>query len=180
MMKSTEYQFVSCWLVDATPEVVYEIITDSARLTTWWPAVYLDLKVLEKGDANGKNKLVELYTKGWLPYTLRWKFRVLETVKPYKVSIEAIGDFIGGGKWTFEPYEDGCKVIYDWRIEAKKPFLRRMSWLLKPAFKANHLWAMRKGEESLKLEIRRRKGENNVPAAPKPCFPHNFLNNKIL
>jgi hypothetical protein len=51
---------------------------------------------------------------------------------------------------------------------------------MKPAFSANHLWAMRKGEESLKLEIRRRKGEPNVAAAPKPTFPHNLLNNKIL
>jgi Polyketide cyclase / dehydrase and lipid transport len=179
-MKSTEYQFVTKWEMPATPTEVYEIITDSQKLTTWWPAVYLDLKVLEKGEANGLNKLVELYTKGWLPYTLRWKFRVIDANKPNSVEIEAIGDFDGGGKWTFEPSEIGCLVTYDWKIEAKKPFLKKLSWLFKPIFEANHLWAMRKGEESLRLEIMRRKGEKNVKRAPRPTFPHNMTNNKIL
>jgi uncharacterized protein YndB with AHSA1/START domain len=180
MSKSSEYQFITHWHVEASPQEVYEIITDSAKLTDWWPAVYLDLKVLEKGGENGINKLVELYTKGWLPYTLRWKFRVIKVNKPYSIEIKAIGDFDGGGIWTFEPTETGTNITYNWRIEAKKPILKKLSWLMKPAFSANHLWAMRKGEESLKLEIRRRKGEPNVPAAPPPTFPHNLLNNKIL
>lgn len=39
---------------------------------------------------------------------------------------------------------------------------------------------MRKGLESLELELRRRRGELQVPGPPKPTFPHSFLNNKIL
>ncbi|MES2796486.1 MAG: SRPBCC family protein [Bacteroidota bacterium] len=179
-MKSSEYQFITHWQVEATPEEVYEIISDSNRLTQWWPSVYLDLKVLEKGGEGGLNKLVELYTKGWLPYTLRWKFKVIKVDKPHSLEIQAIGDFIGGGKWIFEPSENGCNITYDWRIEATKPILKKLSWLMKPAFSANHLWAMRKGEESLKLELRRRKGEKNVAEPPKPTFPHNVTDNKIL
>jgi hypothetical protein len=180
MDKSSQYQFVTKWNVNASPAEVYEIISDSGKLTQWWPSVYLDLKVLEKGGEGGLGKLVELYTKGWLPYTLRWKFRVIKAEKPNTIEIEAIGDFIGGGKWTFELSENGCNITYDWRIEATKPILKKLSWLMKPAFSANHLWAMRMGERSLKLELRRRVGEKNVPEPPKPTFPHNFTNNKIL
>ena len=53
---------------------------------------------------------------------------------------------------------DGPAVIvrYDWQVDARKPLLRALTWLLRPIFTANHKWAMRKGEESLKLELARR------------------------
>jgi hypothetical protein len=52
--------------------------------------------------------------------------------------------------------------------------------LLRPAFAANHEWAMRKGLKSLEFELRRRRGEQQVPPPPGPTFPHNLLNNKVL
>ncbi|MEZ4904531.1 MAG: SRPBCC family protein [Spirosomataceae bacterium] len=178
--RASTYHFVTNWQVAATPQEVYDIISQSSQLTRWWPSVYLDVKVLEEGNADGVGKLVELYTKGWLPYTLQWKFRVKNTHKPHGIEIEALGDFIGRGIWIFEGNGNGTSIIYDWKIEATKPILKKMSWLLKPAFSANHLWAMRKGEESLKLEIRRRNGERDVPIPPQPTFPHNLTDNKIL
>jgi uncharacterized protein YndB with AHSA1/START domain len=180
-MNSSKYHFITHWLVDASAADVYEILKQNQKLPDWWSAVYLDVKILEEGDANGVGKLVELYTKGWLPYTLRWKYRVLEVQKPHKIRIEAIGDFIGNGLWTLQDTESGqCQMTYDWQIEAKKPLLKKLSWLMKPLFSFNHLWAMRKGEESLKLEILRSKGIPNIPQPPKPIFPHNLTNNKIL
>jgi hypothetical protein len=71
-------------------------------------------------------------------------------------------------------------MTYDWQIEAKKPLLKKLSWLMKPLFSFNHLWAMQKGEESLQLEILRRKGNQNVPLPAQPTFPHNLLDNRIL
>jgi hypothetical protein len=180
MNKSTAYHFITNWQVNATPDEVYEIITNSAALTRWWPAVYLDIKVLEPGGHNGVGKIVELYTKGWLPYSLRWKFIVKNTNRPFGLEIQALGDFEGRGVWRFYANENGTTITYDWKIEAQKPILKKLSWIFKPIFSANHLWAMRKGEQSLALEIRRKKGEKNVPDPPKPTFPHNIFNNKIL
>ena len=62
-------------------------------------------------------------------------------------------------------------ITYDWRISATKPLLRRLSWLLRPAFSANHHWAMKRGEESLRLELRRRRDPGDpVPPPPPPTF----------
>lgn len=47
--------------------------------------------------------------------------------------------------------------VTHWRVSAAKPLLRYLSFLLKPVFAANHRWAMKKGEESLRIEIARRK-----------------------
>ena len=113
----------------------------------------------------------------WLPYTLRWQFRVTE-VHPLDqsgFSLEATGDFVGRGVWTFSQRDAYCDVVYDWRLSAEKPLLKYLSFVMKPLFAANHHWAMRKGLESLRLELRRRQGEVGVPGAPGPTFPHNLF-----
>jgi len=51
--------------------------------------------------------------------------------------------------------------------------LRYLSFLLKPAFSANHRWAMERGRESLELEIARRHAQtpeerHRIPAPPQP------------
>ncbi|QJW90546.1 polyketide cyclase [Spirosoma taeanense] len=174
------YHFVTHWHLAASPEEVYRTLEDVNSLPQWWPSVYLDVNVREKGQPGGVGKVVELFTKGWLPYTLRWTFRVTHTSFPQGFSLEAYGDFEGRGIWTFTPEESGTHVTYDWRIEAQKPLLKKFSWLLKPVFSMNHEWAMRKGLESLILELRRRRGEVHVPNPPKPTFPHNRTNNQLL
>jgi hypothetical protein len=117
-----------------------------------------------------------LYTKGWLPYTLRWQFRVTEAQKPLGFSLEASGDFQGRGIWKFEQDDKWVNVTCDWKIHADKPLLRSPSWLFKPIFSANHRWAMAKGEESLKLEIKRHHDpwQTISQKPPGPTFPHSL------
>jgi hypothetical protein len=115
--------------------------------------------------------VIDLYTKGWLPYTLRWQFRVTESRYPYGFTLEAWGDFNGRGIWTFEQDGEYVNITYDWKIVADKPLLRDLSFIMKPIFAANHQWAMEKGEESLLLELARRRattaeGRALIPAPP--------------
>ena len=184
--RANEYHFITRWILPATCEEVYALLEEVDALATWWPSVYLDVKVTAQGNPGGVGKEVDLFTKGWLPYTLRWKFRVTETRRPSGFSLEAFGDFVGTGVWTFKGLsENTYEAVYDWRINAEKPLLKLFSFIMKPVFSANHHWAMRKGEESILLELRRRKSLNDeerkkIPAPPRPTFPHSFLNNKIL
>lgn len=182
----SNYHFITRWNLPTTCEEVYRTLEEAEDLARWWPSVYLDVKQVEKGQPGGVGKVIELYTKGWLPYTLRWKFRVTETDFPNGYALEAIGDFKGRGVWTFRQTDaNNCEVVYDWQISAEKPLLKLLTPLLRPLFSFNHLWAMRKGEESLRLELQRRhtkseEEKSNIPAPPPPTFPHNLLNNKIL
>ena len=161
-MASNDYHFITHWRVEATCEEVADVLKEAKALPRWWPSVYLDVKEIEQGDQNGVGRVVSLYTKGWLPYTLRWQFRVTESHYPYGFSLEAWGDFIGRGVWTFEQDGRFVNVTYDWRIRAEKKLLQWLSFLLKPIFSANHRWAMSRGEESLKLELARRRGGEEV------------------
>jgi hypothetical protein len=184
-MASNEYHFVTRWKVKATCQQVYRTLEDIDTLATWWPSVYLDVKVLEPGIPGGIGKVVALYTKGWLPYTLRWQFKVTQNSFPTGFALDAYGDLAGKGVWLFEQQGEYCDITYDWRINAEKPLLRYLSFIMKPLFKANHVWAMRKGEESLTLELLRRNAatdaeKSSIAPPPKPTFPHNFTNNKKL
>ena len=177
MAGSNEYQFVTRWRVEGTREEVADVLRDAASLGRWWPSVYLDVRVLEPGDAEGVGKLVALHTKGWLPYTLRWQFRVTESNYPRGYALEASGDFEGRGVWMFEQDGAHVNITYDWRVRADKPVLRTLSFILKPLFSANHHWAMRRGEQSLKLELARRRAPTpetaaRIPPPPGPTFPH--------
>jgi hypothetical protein len=172
-MANNEYHFITHWRVEGTVEEVTDIIGDINSLTRWWPSVYLDVRELKPGDEDGVGRVVDLYTKGWLPYTLRWRFRVTEIEPLKRVVIEAEGDFVGRGIWTFAQEGSQVHLVYDWKIRAEKPLLNRLSLLLKPIFSANHHWAMQKGEESLVLELARRRAASNaermrIPPPPPP------------
>ena len=156
-MAAYDYHFITRWRVAGTVEEVSGVLEDAEALVRWWPSVYLDVEVLEPGGVGGVGKVVELHTRGRLPYTLRWHFRVTESRKPYGWTLEAWGDFVGRGIWTFAQQGDEVEVVYDWKIRANKPLLRRLSFLLKTFFSANHEWAMRQGEASLKHELARRR-----------------------
>ncbi|MFN8506807.1 MAG: SRPBCC family protein [Dehalococcoidia bacterium] len=172
-MASNDYHFITRWRVPGTCDEVSDVVGDALSLPRWWPSVYLDVRELEPGDETGVGKVVDLHTKGWLPYWLRWQFRVTEVDRPHALAIAAWGDFAGAGRWTFAQDGPEVDVTYDWRIRAGKPLLRRLSWLLKPAFAANHRWAMARGEESLRLELQRRREPDPelralIPAPPPP------------
>jgi len=169
-----DYEFVTLWRVAGTVGEVRAVLGDADSLTRWWPSVYLAVVPVSEGAPDGVGRSVDVYTKGWLPYTLRWRLTITEPMTDTGFALRAAGDLNGAGRWTFTPDGPEVEIRYDWQVSAAKPLLRRLSWLLRPAFAANHRWAMARGEESLRLELRRRRtGPDNrrpVPSPPGPTF----------
>jgi hypothetical protein len=179
-MAANDYEFTTHWRVQSTAKEVTEILGNAPDLVRWWPSVYLDVRELQPGDKNGVGRVVDLHTKGWLPYHLRWQFRVVESNAPYGSKIEAWGDFVGTGVWIFEEDGEWVNITYDWTIRADKPLLRDWSFIMKPIFSMNHHWAMAQGEESLKLELARRHAKTTeeaalVPPPPAPTSDEMFI-----
>ena len=169
---SNQYKFLTQWRLKAGIDEVSEILDDPLGLARWWPSVYLEVRELEPGDpVTHVGRYIELYTKGWLPYTLRWRFRVTESRAPLGFSLVADGDFIGTGVWTLKQDGDYADVAYDWRIAADKPLLKYGTPVFRPIFAANHRWAMARGLESLELELRRRRARSEEERAAVPAPP---------
>jgi hypothetical protein len=185
-MSTNSYHFVTHWSVPGTVDEVAEVLSEAEELPRWWPAVYLDVKVTDPGDEDGIGKEVSLYTRGWLPYTLRWQFRVTESNYPHSFALESWGDFEGRGEWQLRQNGRFVDVTYDWHIQAEKPLLRLLSFLLKPVFARNHQWAMASGERSLRLELVRRTAARlqpdhhsiqnlSIPPPPSTPGPRDYL-----
>lgn len=165
---SSDYHFVTTWRVTGTIDEVKAILGDGPSLPRWWPSVYLWVDVVAEGGPGGAGAVIDLHTKGWLPYTLRWTLHITEPVTDAGFALRATGDLEGTGVWTFVPEGPDVVITYEWSVHATKPLLRRLGWLLRPAFSANHRWAMHRGEESLRLELRRRRQHDaSGPSIPQ-------------
>ncbi len=179
-MPVNDYRFIDRWRVEGNAEEVADILDDALSLPRWWPSVYFEVQELEPGGEHGVGKLISLRAGGWLPYTLRINFRTVESRYPFGFSMDATGDLQGQGIWAFE--QDGAfvTVTYDWTVRADKPIVDKLSFLLKPVFRSNHNWTMRRGEESLKLELLRRRAKSEEEAAAVLMPPKASLVVRIL
>jgi len=172
-LATNEYYFSSQWQVEGTADEVAAILSDVEALPRWWPSVYREVYTLRSGNQQGIGKVVELHTKGWLPYTLLWQFTVVARDLPHSLTLDTTGDFVGRAVWTFAQDGPLVNVGCEWQFRAEKRLLRYLSPLLKPLFRLNHLWAMDRGLASLKLELRRQQARSveelaHVPAPPPP------------
>src|SRR5213593_1407621 len=174
-MPTADYHFVDRWSVEGDLHEVADIIEDALALPSWWGSVYFEVKELEPGGEHGVGKLISLHAGGWLPYTLRINFRTTESHYPNGFSMDATGDLEGKGVWTFKQEGPFVEVTYDWTIRANKPIIDKLSFLLKPIFRSNHSWTMKRGEASLKLELLRRRAQTREDAAAVPAPPRPSL-----
>ena len=175
IVAENRYHFVDRWRVTGDLKEVADILEDALALPGWWGSVYFDVKEIEPGGEGGIGKLISLHAGGWLPYTLRINFRTIASNYPHGFSMDATGDLEGLGIWTFEQDGDFVNVTYDWTIRANKPIIEKLSFLLKPIFRSNHNWTMKRGAESLRLELLRRRAKSDeelasIPAGPRPSF----------
>ncbi len=173
MSNPNDYHFLTTWRVEGTTGEVADVLRDPLELVRWWPAVYLAAEEVEAADMRGLGQRVRLRTKGWLPYTLQWEFVVTESRYPQQFGFDATGDFNGRGLWTLT--QDGAHVsaTFDWKIRAEKPLLQRLAPVMRPVLEANHRWAMAQGEQSLRLELLRRRAASpeawrSIPPPPGP------------
>jgi polyketide cyclase/dehydrase/lipid transport protein len=161
-VQANDYVFLTHWRVKGRAEEAYEILMDVSGYLRWWPDVYLAVTPLAPGGKDGFGQSYRLLTRGKLPYRLRWDARIIQTRHPHGFTIEATGDFVGRGIWTFTERPNDLKISFDWRLRAEKPLLRYLSFFLKPLFRWNHIWAMARGEEGLRRELSLREEDHNT------------------
>ncbi|HEY3329424.1 MAG TPA: hypothetical protein VGK19_05345 [Capsulimonadaceae bacterium] len=168
-MANNDYSFISRWRVKGRIDDVGAIFVDPADLPRWWPSVYRSVSV--ETPPGTDSPVYSIVTRAWLPYSLHWRFKVNSANAPHHYVLEAVDDLTGAGEWTIQQDGDYVSLVYDWRVQARKPLLRALSGVFRPLFVANHRWAMARGEESLVRELRRIElggDESMLPPPPQP------------
>ncbi|MCK2236394.1 MULTISPECIES: SRPBCC family protein [unclassified Crossiella] len=179
-MPGNDYAFHTRWSVPGRVAEVADVLFDPEDLVRWWPSVYMDVRRAAEGDERGIGSAFDLYTKGWLPYTLRWRMRVVSHDQGTTSTFTAEGDLSGEGVWRLSQDGDRVEVDFDWRVRADKPLLRLGSPVFKPVFSANHNWAMAKGLRSLELELARRSAASPAEREAVPPPPGRSASTPLL
>ncbi|MEO1492758.1 MAG: SRPBCC family protein [Pseudomonadota bacterium] len=163
-MTEQTFDLISHWAVPARIETVAEILAEPERFPDWWGAVYLSIEIADPGDADGIGRTVDVHSRGWLPYTLRWTGRLVERDPPHRAVIEATGDLTGHGVWSLRQNGDIAEITYTWTVVTSKPWMRLLAPVLRPVFAWNHRWAMAQGEAGLIQELARRAADGPTRA----------------
>jgi hypothetical protein len=73
--------------------------------------------------------------------------------------VSVVGDLTGRGIWTLTAAPDGrVHIRFDWRVIADRPLLRYLTPVLRPVFRWNHNWSVKRAIEGLEPYARSRSG----------------------
>lgn len=142
------YRFLDQWVVAAPIERVYDAIGDVLAYDRWWTDFVLRSTGDEPPPAPGKRN--ELLVKAYLPYKVNFGLEVLEVDAPRRILSRLSKDFDGTGEWRLEENADGTVATLDWRPSVNHPLIRYLTPVLRPLFRSNHNWAMRRGERQIR------------------------------
>jgi hypothetical protein len=173
---ANQYHFITRWRVKGSADEVYDVLSAPLEYPRWWPSVYLMVRELVTANREGLGGRIGLLTRGWLPYTIKWQATTCEARRPARIVINAHGDFEGRGIWSIVQDGEFVDATFDWKLTAEKPLLRYLTPLLRPAFEANHRWAMEQGRRSLELELARYRAATveEMNTVPPPAGPKNL------
>jgi hypothetical protein len=145
-----EYRFLDRWHVPAPIDEVYDILGDVKGYPSWWHEAFPEAEGDDGPPRPGRR--VSVLSRGYLPYKLRWTLTCVEAEPPTRIASTLEGDFEGSGTWLLEEATDGTNAVLDWRPRVAKPFVRTFTPILRPLFRSNHNWAMKRGQEGI-LEL---------------------------
>lgn len=142
-----EYVFIDEWEVDAPQEAIFDALADARTYPEWWRPVYL------KVDADCEPRVgcvSRQEFKGRLPYHLNTRSEIVRLERPREFEVEVVGDLTGKGVWTLTPADAGkVHIRFDWRVIADRPLLRYLTPVLRPLFRWNHNWSIKRAIEGL-------------------------------
>jgi hypothetical protein len=150
---ANEYVFIDEWDVNAPQEAVFEALADARTYPRWWRPVYIAVE----GDGPPEvGRVTQQEFKGRLPYHLKTRSTIVRMEAPREFEVEVVGDLTGRGVWRLTQSGDGVHIHFDWRVIADRPLLRVLTPLLRPVFRWNHNWSIKRAIDGLEPYARSR------------------------
>ena len=124
----------------------------------WWHGVYLKVDRIKGGAGEpGVGDTYAATARGWLPYKLHFTIENTRLEKPRLIQFKASGDFVtDASRWILESHGSGTHVVLDWNPRVEKPVVKVFSPMLKPLFRWNHDWTMKRGHRQIVEFLRTR------------------------
>jgi uncharacterized protein YndB with AHSA1/START domain len=148
-----EYVFIDEWDVDAPQEAVFDALADARTYPEWWRPVYIAVEADCPPDVGCVSRQE---FKGRLPYHLKTRSEIVRLERPHEFEVSVVGDLTGKGTWSLTPSDGGVHIHFDWRVIADRPLLRILTPVLRPLFRWNHNWSIKRAIEGLEPYARSR------------------------
>lgn len=149
MSIASHYEFETHWSFPAPQERVWAELVTPEDWPVWWRGAER-VELLQAGhDVLGTGAIRRYCWRGRLPYQLRFDMRTVIVRPTSLIEGHATGELEGQGVWRLSHENGITHVRYDWRVEANKWWMRRLSWIARPLFRWNHDVVMRWGRQGL-------------------------------
>lgn len=142
-----EYRFLDQWVVPHAIDAVYAVVGDPLSYPQWWSDVFLSAEG-DGGPPRAGNR-TRVVARGFLPYRLRFSLETTAAERPTRIHSRLVGDFEGSGEWRL--HDEGGTTIceLDWRPIVNEAGVRQLTPILRPLFRANHNWTMKRGQQHI-------------------------------
>ena len=144
------YSFRDEWSVAASPERVWELISQPLLYPRWWP-IYLDARLLV--DAGGVGSVAQLKFRVVLPYTLTITTTSTRSEPPHRLEGTVAGELQGTWRWTLEPTGNGTRVVFEETVGTNRWILDLLAPLASRLFEFNHRIAAERGAEGMRAYL---------------------------
>ena len=144
---AAEYRFLDRWVVPHEIERVFAAVGEPLAYPEWWSDVF----VAATGDGGlpVPGNRTSVVARGFLPYRLRFTLECVEVERPTRIFSRLSGDLEGTGEWRLREEHGATLAELDWRPVVAKPFVRQLTPVLRPLFRANHNWTMHRGQQRI-------------------------------
>jgi hypothetical protein len=79
---------------------------------------------------------------------------VIEAERPTRILSRLSKDFDGTGEWTLRETDGMTEAMLDWRPSVNRALIKYLTPVLRPLFRSNHNWAMRRGERQIREHLK--------------------------
>ena len=128
----------------------------------WWTPVYVAVEADGPPEVGAVSKQE---FKGQLPYHLKTTSKIVKADPPRSFSVEVVGDLTGRGEWNLTERNSTVNVHFDWRVLADRRLLRYLTPILRPLFRHNHNWSIKRAIEGLEPYAKAQAAGTTTPRA---------------
>lgn len=141
-----KYELVDEAIIDAPPMVVYKAVLDEYAAVTHWFMPYIEYKPKEDMIVR-EGTIVEAIINPKSRMKIKFSTKVTKILEGKLIEEEYSGDFVGTGKWTFEPTDGKTKLQQRQNTRTNK----RLFSIVAPFVKVEkgHSETMQKGFKAL-------------------------------
>jgi uncharacterized protein YndB with AHSA1/START domain len=142
------YSFLTCWLLDAPREQVWEAIYEQERWPEWWRGVE-EVEEENGGDGQRVGAVSRMVWKSLLPYRVEFRITTTRIERPALLEGQAEGELAGTGRWRLFEQDGVTAVLYEWNVATTRPWMNLLAPVARSVFAWNHDWVMARGGEGI-------------------------------